>query len=302
MRGAMAKTVLAVLVCGTAYGQATDTSLQFEVASVKPTPPRKEGEPYGTVGCRGGPGSKDPSRYICTRSTVSLMALQAYGLKIYQLRPPYSQDAIGYNVEAKVPPGATAEQVKVMLQNLLTERFKMAFHYEKTETPGYALVVAKSGLKMAESATEPRPAPADGTPPAARGPVKDADGFVYIPPPRDSMAVSTENGLRRWVGNTVPMDRLATLLGTLVGRPVINSTGLTGKYDFSLTFSVDTLGGGGLAAAPPSASDGAQVPPADGGVTVFAASEKQLGLRLEARKIPFDAFVIDHVDKTPVEN
>jgi len=226
------------------------------------------------------------------------MVLQAYGLKNYQLKPPYSTYVDPFNVEARVPPGATAEQVKLMLQNLLAERFKLTFHYEKGETQGYALVVAKSGLKMKESAPDPPPAPADGDAPPPLRPVKDADGFVYIPP-RNRMSVGWANGLTRWAGGNVPVDMLAGLANTLTGRPIINSTGLKGKYDFILTFSSDSAAGAGPSAALP--DDGGIAPPGDAGLTVFAALERQLGLKLEPQKIVFDVFVIDHAEKTPIE-
>jgi uncharacterized protein (TIGR03435 family) len=302
MKRAIAGTVLTLFVCGAPYGRAAD-ELQFEVASIKPNPPRKEGAPRGTMGCFGGPGSRDPARYTCAQASVSMMVLTAYGIKNYQLRPPFAPDADQFNVEAKVPPGATAEQVKAMLRNLLTERFKLAFHYEKGETQGYALVVAKSGLKMKESAPDPPPAAEGGAPPPAPGPVKDADGFVYIPP-RNRMAVGWANGLTRWTGGNVPVDYLVGLSNTLTGRPVIDSTGLKGKYNFTLTFSSDSVAGAsGPAPAPSSLPDDSGIAPlGDGGLTVFAALEKQLGLKLEPKKIVFDAFVIDHADKTPVEN
>jgi uncharacterized protein (TIGR03435 family) len=303
MKRAMAGTVLALFVCGAAHSQAADQPLKFDVASIKPNPPRKEGAPRGTMGCFGGPGSKDPVRYTCAQASVSAMVLTAYGIKNYQLRPLFSPDAAQFNVEAKVPPGATAEQVKTMLRNLLAERFKLTFHYEKGETQGYALVVAKSGLKMKESAPPPPPAAEGSAPPPALVQVKDADGFVYIPP-RNRMVVGWANGLTRWAGGNVPVDLLVGLSNTLTGRPVIDSTGLKGKYDFTLTFSTDRVeGASGPAIAPsPLSDDGGIAPPGDGGLTVFAALEKQLGLKLEPRKIVFEAFVIDHAEKTPVEN
>ena len=301
MKHAIAGTVLALFVGGAPCGRAADQPLEFEVASIKQAPPRKEGEPRGMMGCFGGPGSRDPGRYSCAKASVSMMALQAYGLKNYQLRPPYSPDAGQFNVEAKVPPGATAEQVKMMLRSLLAARFKLAFHYEKGETQGYALVVAKSGLKMKESAPDPPPAAEGGAPTPAPGPVKDADGFVYIPP-RNRMAVGWANGLTRWAGGNVPVDALVGLSNTLTGRPVIDSTGLKGKYDFTLTFSPDSDAGASGPALSPSLSDDGGIAPLGGGLTVFGAIEKQLGLKLEPRKIAFDVFVIDHADKTPVEN
>jgi uncharacterized protein (TIGR03435 family) len=227
------------------------------------------------------------------------MAIQAYGLKPYQLRPPVRTDTYRFNVEAKVPPGTTADQVKVMLRNLLAERFKLAFHYEKTETQAYALVVAKGGLKIKESAPPSPVAPPEGGAAQPKpGPVTDADGFTYFVP-RDGMVVGRANGLTRWVGKNVLMEHLAGLSNSLTGQPVIDSTGLKGKYDFIWTFSSDSIGELAPAAQ---ADDRSAAPVGEAGLTIFAALEKQLGLRLEPRKITIDAFVIDHVEKTPVEN
>jgi uncharacterized protein (TIGR03435 family) len=176
---------------------------------------------------------------------------------------------------ATVPSGATADQVKEMLRNLLTERFKLAFHREQVDRPGYVLLLAKGGLKMKESSPDDSPMPTKQA--------TDADGFTYIPP-RNRMAVGWANGLTRWAGNNIPVGMIAGLGNSLTGRAVIDATGLTGKYDFMLTF----------------APDGA--PPDVDGVNVFAAFEQQLGLKLEARKIPIEEFVIDHVEKAPIDN
>ena len=299
MKRANAGAVLALFVCGGVYGQAGDQLLQFEVASVKALPPPVGPNNGSSRGCFGGPGSSDPIRYTCAHASVSLMAIQAYGLKPYQLRPPARTDPYRFNVEAKVPPGATADQVKVMLRNLLVDRFKLAFHYEKVETQAYALVVAKGGLKIKES-TPPSPvAPPEGG--AARpkpGPITDADGFTYFAP-RDGMVVGRANGLTRWVGKNVLMEHLAGLSNSLTGQPVIDSTGLKGRYDFIWTFSSDSVGERAPAALP---DDGSLVPVGEAGLTIFVALEKQLGLRLEPQKIMIDAFVIDHAEKTPVEN
>ena len=76
----------------------------------------------------------------------------AYDVKGCQLRPPAAEDTVFYDIVASVPAGATADQVKTMLRNLLTERFHLAFHREQVERPGFALVAAKGGIKMKESA------------------------------------------------------------------------------------------------------------------------------------------------------
>ncbi|MEO8368141.1 MAG: TIGR03435 family protein [Candidatus Solibacter sp.] len=299
MKRVNAGAVLALFVCSAVYGQAPDQTLQFEVASVKAVPPPVGPNNGSSRGCFGGPGSSDPVRYTCSNASVSLMAIQAYGLKPYQVRPPVITDTYRFNVEAKVPPGATADQVKVMLRNLLAERFKLAFHYEKRETQAYALVVAKGGLKLKES-TPPLPIapPKNDTAKPKPGPVTDAEGFTYFAP-REGMAVGRANGLTRWVGKNVLMEHLAGLSNSLTGQPVIDSTGLKGKYDFIWTFSSDSVGERAPAAPP---DDDSVAPAGEAGLTIFAALQKQLGLRLEPQKITIDAFVIDHAEKTPVEN
>lgn len=281
-----AMLVAAVLLC-----HAADRPLQFEVASVKPSPPRAPGAPRGMFGCSGGPGTRDPIRFRCMNSSVPLMLRFAYELEAYQIRPPFSEDDPTFNVEAKVPPGATPAEAKVMLRNLLSERFKIASHRESVEVKGFALILAKGGLKMKDAA------PAGDTPATdAPGPVKNADGFSYLFPARNALRMATANGLTRWVGLNIPVDagatevRLTGLLTSITGQPVIDATGLKGKYDFMLTFGSD----------PNSASlreEGGIAPD-----TVFQALEKQLGLKLESRKIMVDTFVIDHAEKTPVEN
>lgn len=291
--------LLALFACGAARSQPVDQPMTFEVASVKPSTPRKPGEPQGRFGCFQGPGSR--TRFICARASISTMVLYAYDVNPYELRPPVSTDTSEFNIEAKLPSGTTAEQIPVMLRNLLSERFKLAFHREKAEVKGYALVVAKSGLKIKESTLEP---PASGE--VRPGPVKDPDGFVYIPGLRNTLVVGRANGLTRWVGTNVAVDsevrnapRLTRLLYSLIGLPVVDATGLKGKYDFTLTFSSDSMG----ASETPAPSEGGGIlPPGDVGLTVFKAVEEQLGLKLEPRKIAVNLFVIDHAEKTPVEN
>jgi uncharacterized protein (TIGR03435 family) len=118
--------------------------------------------------------------------------------------------------------------------------------------------------------------------------------------------VGSANGLLRWVGTSVAVDSdvrnvpcLTSLLYSLTGLPVFDATGLKGKYDFSLTFSSDSIAASGAPAL--SGGDGT-LPPPDVGPTVFTALDEQLGLKLEPRKIVVDLFVIDHAERTPVEN
>jgi uncharacterized protein (TIGR03435 family) len=289
----IAAALMALFACTEARSQPTDQPPTFEVASIKPSPPRKPGEPQGRVGCFRAPGSR--TRFVCARASISTIVLYAYDLKPYQLRPPVATDTSEFNIEAKLPSGTTEEQLPVMLTNLLSDRFKLTFHRENAEVKGYALTVAKGGSKIKESISVARTT--EDVKPAS--PVRDADGFVYIPGLRNTLVVGRANGLTRWVGTNVAVDsevrnapRLTTLLYSLTGLPVIDATALKGKYDFTLTFASDNMG----------ATEDTTSPPTDVGPTVFKALEEQLGLKLEPRKIAVNLFVIDHVEKTPGEN
>jgi uncharacterized protein (TIGR03435 family) len=304
MKRAITGSILALFICGPRYSQAVDQSLDFEVASVKLAPPRVPGSPRGMMGCF----LSNASRYTCKNASISLMVVQAYGLRAYQLRPPVSEDETRFNVEANVPPGATAEQVTVMLQNLLTERFKLAFHRLKAEVEGYALVVAKSGLKIKESVPDPPRAPTDGGRTAPPEPIKNTEGFNNFRV-RSGFTVSQSNGLTRWVGTEVPVDavhgaNLCGILNSVTGQPVVDSTGLKERYDLTFTFGADSAAAARVPATVPSSAQeqGSLVLGEDSGPTLFEALEQQLGLKLERRKVMIDAFVIDHAEKRPSEN
>jgi uncharacterized protein (TIGR03435 family) len=210
------------------------------------------------------------------------MAFQAYGLKQYQMNGVYD-DKDKYTVHAKIPHGASDDDIKLMLRNMLAERFKLTFDYESKELPGYVLVVAKSGLKIKETADPPVPAP-------SAPPGKDADGFATYPAMPGSFYLPRANGLIRMTAVAYPMDRLATSLTSLLQKPVFDETELKGKYDFTATFTQESVGQAAAGSEPAA------------GLTLFEALEKGLGLRLEKTRKPVDMFVIDHVDKSAAEN
>jgi len=308
MRRVILGTALPLLVSCGLFGQPAETPPAFEVASVKPAPPREGNAPF-RVGCSGGPGSRDPGLYTCSNSNIANLVMQAYGLKRYQLPASAFGDTALYNITAKVPPEASREQVKLMLQNLLAERFKLTFHYEKKETPAYELVVAKGGPKLTESPPEPPPAADGAVPPPpsapAAGPLsRDAYGIPIIPMRRGvSTMMSGMNGVVRLMSSDTSMDQLATTLSAQLSRPVTDSTGLKGKYDITLTYVSPNVAAG-PSALPAASAPGAvpAMPESEAGPTIFAAVEKELGLKLEQKKAIIDIFVIDHAEKAPVEN
>ncbi|HTP30807.1 MAG TPA: TIGR03435 family protein, partial [Candidatus Acidoferrales bacterium] len=158
----------AAAIAFTAFGQtgAPQQSMTFEVASVKPAqPPTPDGQ--GRIfmrGPSGGPGTKDPGRITYPYMTLKNILMTAYNVKNYQINGPSWLDSERFDVTATMPPETTKEQLQVMLQNLLIERFKMSIHREKKELPMYSLVVTKAGKLKESAATTPAP-DADGPPP-----------------------------------------------------------------------------------------------------------------------------------------
>jgi uncharacterized protein (TIGR03435 family) len=207
-----------------------------------------------------------------------------------------------------------------MLQNLLKERFQLAFHREKKELPAYALMT-KGQPKLTESADQSDPAAAqpssensgqiaapNGPPDLSRFKV-GKDGMPELPPGAQRpgilmMAMMSANGPRTILrGKQQTMAQLADNLSNLLDRPVIDITGLTSRYDFVLAFVPDPSlmmarmgpigkGDGGPSTGAPESDD----------ATIFVAIQQQLGLKLDAKKLPVDLLVVDHLIRTPSEN
>lgn len=285
------KSISAILFCVAgciARGQGLSQAPSFEVASIKPVPTTANGRHL----CF----SESPVRYRCTGVTVSMIVMQAYGLKSYQF-PAYDAVSAQYDVEAKVPEGSPPEQIKLMLRSLLAERFKMESHFEKKEMSVYELRIASGGLKFKEAAPEAPDAPRPRyIPDSQLG--KDPDGFPIRPPERRSMRIDRANGLGRIVGGATSLVSLVNYLSQRFQMPVIDSTGLKGEYDYTVTFDLASVN----EEPPHAASPGeASTPVGGGGPTIFTALERQLGLKLQKTKAMIDIFVIDHVE-TPTPN
>jgi uncharacterized protein (TIGR03435 family) len=315
-------TLCAGLIVSTscaAFGQGAAESPTFEVASVKPAEPQSPG--MIRIRMSGGPGTPDPGQLTYTNVSLKNILMNAYAVKGYQLSGPKWLDSERFDIVAKIPMGATKEQFRLMLQNLLAERFKLTLHHETKELPMYALVVGKGGAKLKESvdddaaasgaASSPPPPPgSDGA-----GPVRlrvGADGMPQLPPGmgKNGMMMMMTNGRLRAVGNRQPVAALTEMLGNQLGYPVVDATGLKANYDFTLDFAPDGMNGPmGMMPPPPPPHDGAPgggapmaSAPDMGGPTIFTALQEQLGLKLEQRKDPVDLLVIDRLEKVPTEN
>jgi uncharacterized protein (TIGR03435 family) len=277
--------------------------LEFEVASVKPAAPQAGGRVL--IGRQGGPGTPDPTRITYTNTALKQFIAVAYNLKPYQLTGPDWLDTERFDIVAKVPAGATKEQANVMMQNLLVDRFKLSFHTVTKEFPLYELVVGKNGHKLKPSVEDSSAAnPSHDAGPGRGGPPPlGKDGFPVIPPGGRGMMMMSMGGPLKMAGNLQSMTDLADMLANQIGTPVVDKTGLTGTFSFTLEFvpeRIATAGlGGGLVA--PGAVPGAS-PNTFDGLTIFGAIQEQLGLRLEKKKGPLNVMVVDQVEKVPTEN
>lgn len=283
-----------LLAAGMLFAQ-TPAKPQFEVVSIKPSPPVGNGP--RVVGCRGGPGRKDPGLFTCENMSLSNLATMAYGINYYQLSGPDWMMTAYFDVRAKVPEGAAKEQLKDMVQAMLVERFKLVAHHETRELTEYDLVVAKSGPKFKEAAPPPPPKEdaAEGAPrPVGRGGrlKTDTQGYPIL---SSGAGMAWINGHARLYNPQMTMKMLASQVGAQLAKPVTDATGLDGKYQIGLFWVSDNA-----ARAP---APGGSVPDdIETGPTLAQALQDQLGLRLETKKGPVDFIVIDHLEKQPSEN
>jgi uncharacterized protein (TIGR03435 family) len=211
--------------------------------------------------------------------TLELMIRVAYGVNSYQIvKAPGWVNGREWEVEAKTDDAET-QKLKAMnkvearaersqlLQSLLAERFKLAVHHETRIEPGFALSVAKGGPKFEEAS----PSPPGQTP---KPPIIMENGIL------------TFNGLR--------IEQLADLLAQLMGRTVVDKTGLIGNYEFTIPWTESEF-----EVAPNTSTDNANGN-GDSGTSISTVLREELGLRLESAKVPTDVIVVDHVEQPSV--
>ena len=245
-----------------AAGSAVLKGQQFEAASIKPSAPMGMG--MVNIGMRMMPGG----RISMTGVTPKILIQQAYGVRDFQIvGGPAWLGSERYDITAKPEGSATPEQVKVMIQGLLADRFKLQFHRETKELPTYALVVAKGGPKFPASEV----VAGSDKPKGAR--------------------MMMERG--QFSLQDAPVAALANQLGQVLGRSVIDKTELTGNYDFKLAWTPDESTQGMVRE-----TGGDRPSPADTqGPSIFTALQDQLGLKLESTKGPVETLVIERAEK-----
>lgn len=233
--------------------------LEFEVASVKAN---KSGTGV-RGGCRGIDSKYTPGevatapplgRCVITDGRLGHLAGIAWDLQsmsLIQGEPDWRRGFDRFNIEAKAdnPAGTTEAQLHAMLQALLIERFALKFHRETVMRSGFALVVEKSGPRF-----KPSHAP---------DLVMNFGDQGKPAPGRPGMLTARK----------YPMALLAEIVSGVVQRPVVDKTGLTGDFDFTLNWDEEQ------------------------GPTIETALQEQLGLKLEPQKVPVKLFVIDSAQK-----
>jgi bla regulator protein blaR1 len=257
----------------------------FEVASVK------QSKDWRGIAIQMQPGG----RMVVNGATLSFLIAHAYEIQPFQISggPTWTYSS-SYDIEAKSSGPVSPAQIKLMLQSLLEERFKLKMHRETRDMPVYELVVPKDGheLKMTKN---DKGSAVIGEPIPPQQPPVGSDGKPMVQPPG---SVWQLNGQLQ--GKAIQLDEVAKTLSRIVGRTIIDKTGLTGAYDFSLKWTPENIQPNALNTANNMANNSA--PSADlSEPSILTAIQEQLGLKLEPSKGQGEFFIIDSAEK-PSEN
>ncbi len=320
----------APLLLGAAlFGQtAAPGKLAFEVASVKPAGPLdpskmlQNGNITVNIGMR-----VDKAMVSINSLSLGDLIRSAYKIKSYQLSGPSWINQERYNIQAKIPEGGSEKDVPEMLQTLLAERFNLVIRRESKEQSVLALVVAKSGHKMKDAPPDAPPPPAEAPKPEEPKPGKgetvfasggttvrmagnfQAGGATISGTPTGAVMMKMNpNGNMRMELEKATMTMFADMLARFVDRPVIDMTGLTGKYQVAIELAMDDMrsmarssGAVMIASSGHAGPPSSDTPSDPSGGSIFQ-SVQQLGLKLEPRKAPIDLLVVEKADKAPTEN
>jgi uncharacterized protein (TIGR03435 family) len=309
------------LLCQTAQ----DAKPAFDVVSIKPSAPN-------VAGMRGG-GARG-NRYTMSNATLRMLLQSGYQ-RISPGTPPGQLQIIGgpnwmdsdrYDVQATVDCSGgvlSRDQLQLMVQSMLEDRFQLKAHMETRELQVYNLVVGKDGAKIKASEDQTPPALGGGAQPC--GPAPSAPPPPPPPPPppfagerggpsdpkftlpRGAMMMMMNPTGLTLQASGVPVTSLIAMLQQQIGRPIIDKTDLKGLFDFKLQFSPEGLnlpgppGGFAPGGAPPPPGAGPSPPSSADPVPSLFTAIQELGLKFESSKGPVAVLVIDSVQK-PKEN
>ena len=250
-----------LLVTGLLSTLAAAQQLQFEVASVKPDDPNARAQVTNHQPVFAG------DRVLSRSTRVLDLILYAYNLKPFQVtgntRLPNPPNL--FDIDAKVEGSHSEEDVRLMFQSLLRDRFKLATHWETRTLDGYRLTVAKGGAKL-------QPVSPHGIARLGHLNTPVREGVV-------SMMVGGDGG--HLMSNAAPISKLTSMLTGFLRMPIVDETGLTGTYDYAFDFTPDDF-------PPDQPTDSALLAP---------ALKQATGLILEKTKLPVQILVVDHVEK-----
>ena len=188
----------------------------------------------------------------------------AYGVRENLVTGPSWLNDVWVDIQAKAPGSATNAELRAMMQNLLEERFNMASHRQMKEMPSLVMTVAKGGHKLQSVDVEGSP--------------------------------SFKTGNLNLTGKGATLAQLTDFLSHELRFPVIDQTGLTGRFDYFLDI------GSYVTEEMKKESQQVNGPPADGPSIVAQALQAQLGLKLDSKKMPVETLVVDRLEKTPSGN
>jgi len=270
----MGRTAVAVLsgiifMASGAFCQRANASPKFEVASLKQSPPANGRRLFPT-------SRNDPGRIERQRNSLKNLIIEAYEIQWDQVIGPDWLSKEYYDVVASMPP-VMRTQVPLMLQALLSERLKLVVHREPREETVYAVEVARGGAKVRQA---------------------DSSAGGY----RNGEYELEFGSKAKIITGNISVAALIRLVSPGLDRHMIDDTGLKGFYDIRLEWTPpDFRPPGAVAPAP---SNDLNVPVASTPVRtdLFEALEKQLGLKVVARKGPVEFIVVDQAERIPIEN
>jgi uncharacterized protein (TIGR03435 family) len=265
-------------------------SREFDVASVKES---NAGDYREATNFPLGPGDVySPTNGVFSARAVPLMAYIAFAYKLTNTRNSYVRAQLPdwarstrYDIEARSTQSeVTKDQMRLMMQSLLADRFKLKMHTETRQVPVLALILSKAGT----TGPQLRPHPADDT--SCSTTPSDADAGMFPLTCGGILRMTPAfPGDTRAAARNISMDSIATFLSGLEGgidRPVVDRTGLAGKFDFNLEWAPESN-------APPPGGDGPDT--VERGPSALEALKKQLGLKLNPVKGPVEWITMDNL-------
>jgi bla regulator protein blaR1 len=246
----------ALILAGQSPAQSANT---FDVASIKVNRSGERG--FSTGGMNGG-------RYQARNIPAKILVAQAFGVRESQIvNAPGWMDSERYDIVAKANPDLSGSgELKILLQSMLADRFRLSFHRETKEVPGYSLVIAKSGYKIKRNSGSDTP----------------------------DLKSSSNRAGAKISATRMPISELSKQLEGELDGPVADRTGLTGTFDFQLEWTHEPNGGDASSSLLTVVREqlGLKYP------SIFTAVQEQLGLKLDStRKVPIEVVVIDKIEK-----